>query len=60
MPFSDPDSYTLLFPGPAAIAACTKDASLTFRVDAKAVPETSTNDFDQNGHPLDLGLPAGN
>jgi pimeloyl-ACP methyl ester carboxylesterase len=60
MPFNDPDSYSLLVPGPAAIAACTKDASLTFRVDGKSVPETSTNDFDQNGHALDLVVPAGN
>ena len=60
MPFSDPDSYLLLIPGPAAITACTKDASLTFRVDGKAVPATSTNDFDQNGHSLDLGIPVSN
>jgi pimeloyl-ACP methyl ester carboxylesterase len=59
MPFSDPDSYLLLVPGPAAITACTTGASLAFRVDGKAVAQTSTNDLDQNGHALDLVASAG-
>ena len=58
MPFSDPDSYLLLIPGPTAIKACTKDALLTFRVDGKAVPQTSTNDFNRDGHSVDLVVPG--
>ena len=50
--------YTLAVAGPEYVPRCAQGATLTFRVDGKAMPQTAVNDLAQGaqGHELNFTI----